>query len=108
MGEVSAKVIIGKLKSSKSIRYSRRYRCHYTMVDATLAGRAVRLFFCRRGKNEGRKVLLTTDTKMDFMRVYEIYAMRWSIEVFFANGKRILELADCSARDSLKFHTSHW
>ncbi|MBV3314482.1 transposase [Bacteroides ovatus] len=65
-------------------------------------------FFCRRGKNEGRKVLLTTDTKMDFMRVYEIYAMRWSIEVFFANGKRILGLDDCSARDSLKFHTSHW
>ena len=99
MGEVSAKVIIGKLKSSKSIRYSRRYRCHYRMVDATLAGRAVRLFFCRRGKNEGWKVILTTDTKMDFMRVYEIYAMRWSIEGVFANGKRILRLVDCSARD---------
>lgn len=98
-GEVSAKAIIGKLKSSKSIRYSRRYRCHYTMVEVTLAGRAVRLFFCRRGKNEGWKVLLTTDVKLDFMRAYEIYAMRWSIEVFFADGKRILGLADCSARD---------
>ena len=74
--EVSAKAIIGKLKSSKSIRYSRRYRCHYTVVEVTLAGRAVRLFFCRRGKNEGWEVLLTTDVKLDFMRAYEIYAMR--------------------------------
>ena len=44
-------------------------------------------------------MLLTTDTSVDFMRAYEIYAMRWAIEVFFADSKRLLGLADCSARD---------
>ena len=33
------------------------------------------------------------------MRAYEIYAMRWSIEVFFSDSKRLLGLADCSSRD---------
>lgn len=39
------------------------------------------------------------DTSVDFMRAYEIYAMRWAIEVFFADSKRLLGLSDCSARD---------
>lgn len=42
---------------------------------------------------------LTTDLSIDFMRAYEIYAMRWSIEVFFSDAKRLLDLAGCSARD---------
>ena len=33
------------------------------------------------------------------MRAYEIYSMRWSIEVFFSDSKRLLGLADCSSRD---------
>ena len=51
------------------------------------------------GKNDKWRILLTTNTSLDFLRAYEIYSMRWSIEVFFADSKRILGLADCSARD---------
>lgn len=69
------------------------------MTDVKLGTRQVRLFFCRRGKAEGWRMLLTTDTSVDFMRAYEIYAMRWAIEVFFADSKRLLGLADCFARD---------
>lgn len=98
-GELTAKAIISKLLGSKSVTYSRRYRCHYASVDVMLGGRKVRLFFCRRGKREGWKILLTTNVKLDFLRAYEIYAMRWAIEVFFADGKRLLNLAGCSARD---------
>lgn len=98
-GELSAKAIIEKLKKSKSIKCSRRYRCQYATINVSLAGRSVKLFFCRRGKKEGWKVLLTTDTKLDFIRAYEIYAMRWAIEVFFSDAKRLLGLSDYSARD---------
>ena len=98
-GDLSAKAILEKLKKSKAVSYSRRYRCHHATVTATLGGRPVRLFFCRRGKNDGWKILLTTNVKLDFIRAYEIYAMRWSIEVCFADSKRILKLAKCSARD---------
>lgn len=70
---------------------------HYAMTDVKLGTRQVRLFFCRRSKAEGWRILL--DTSVDFMRAYEIYAMRWAIEVFLADSKRLLGLADCSARD---------
>lgn len=98
-GGITAKAIISKLSSSKSVKYSRRYHCHYASVDVMLGKRKVMLFFCRRGKREGWKVLLTTNVKLDFMQAYEIYAMRWAIEVFFSDSKRLLNLAGCSARD---------
>ena len=65
------------------MKYSRHYRCHYAEIEVVLGKRAVKLFFCKRGKKEAWKVLLTTDLRLRFMRAYEIYAMRWSIEVFF-------------------------
>lgn len=98
-GETNAKQIIEKLMRGKKIRYSRRYRCHHAHVDVKLGNRDVRLFFCRRGKREGWKILLTTNLKLDFMQAYEIYSMRWAIEVFFSDAKRLLDLAGCSARD---------
>lgn len=98
-GELSAKAILTKLKASKSINYCRRYRCHYAGITVMLGKREVKLFFCRMGKNEKWRILLTTNTSLDFKRAYEIYAMRWSIEVFFSDAKRLLHLAGCSARD---------
>lgn len=94
-GEVSANIILNKLKHSKSVKYSRRYRCHYASVIVSLGKRKVKLFFCRMGKNEKWRILLTTNTTLDFLQTYEIYAMRWDIEVFFADSKRLLALADC-------------
>ena len=98
-GEADAKQIVENLTRKKKIRYSRRYRCHYAHVDVKLGERDVRLFFCRRGKRDRWKILLTTNLKLDFMRAYEIHSMRWAIEVFFSDAKRLLDLAGCSARD---------
>ena len=56
--ELTAKAILNSLKKSKSVRYSRRHRCHYATADVTLGCRKVRLFLCRRGKNENWKMLL--------------------------------------------------
>lgn len=105
-GKLSAKNIITKLKSAKEVKHSRRYRCCYAETEVVLGKRAVKLFFCKRGKKETWKLLLTTDLSLDFMRAYEIYAMRWSIEVFFSDSKRILGLADCSSRD-FSAHIAH-
>lgn len=105
-GKLSAKAILTKLKSAKEVKRSRRYRCHYAETQVVLGKRAVKLFFCKRGKKEAWKLLLTTDLSLDFMRAYEIYAMRWSIEVFFSDSKRILGLADCSSRDFFA-HIAH-
>lgn len=98
-GGMTAKAIIAKLKAKKEVRYSRRFRCHYAEIKVVLGKRTVKLFFCKRGRKGTWKLLLTTDLSIGFMRAYEIYSMRWSIEVFFSDSKRILGLADCSSRD---------
>lgn len=98
-GELSAKAIIARLKAGKEVGYSRRYHCHYAEIEVLLGKRPVKLFFCKRGRKETWKVLLSTDTALHFMRAYEIYSMRWSIEVFFSDSKRLLGLAKCSSRD---------
>jgi hypothetical protein len=98
-GDCSAKAILKRLQTSKSVKYSRRYRCHYASIKVTFGSRDVKLFFCRMGRNEKWRILLTTNTALDFMKAYEIYAMRWAIEVFFADGKRLLELSECHAQD---------
>lgn len=105
-GELSAKAVITKLKAKKEVKYSRRYHCHYAEVEVMLGKRAIRLFFCKRGKKETWKVFLTTDLSLRFTRAYEIYSMRWSIEVFFSDSKRLLGLADCSSRD-YSAHIAH-
>lgn len=105
-GDLNAKALIEKLVKAKQKRYSRKLHCYYATADVELAGRKVRLFFCKRGEREVWKVLLTTDISIDFFRAYEIYAMRWSIEVFFSDSKKLLGLADCSARD-FSSHIAH-
>ena len=69
-----------------------RHRCRYFSVMAEYKGTPVRLFFCQRNSCDGWKIILTTDTRLRFLRAYEIYAMRWSIEVYFKEGKQFLML----------------
>lgn len=108
-GDMNASAIVEKIKKQdkkqnrqnkpKTIKYSRQYRCNYFSIDATLDGRKVRLFFCKRGKNGSWKGLLTTNLKLSFMEAYKIYALRWSIEVFFHEAKSLLNLGQCQCRD---------
>lgn len=82
----------------KDRKRCRKYRCEYVTVDTDLCGTPVRLFLCRRTKQDGWKTLLTSDTSLSFVRAYEIYAMRWSIEVCFKECKQYLHLEGCQAQ----------
>lgn len=96
----SSKAIISKRSTkSKGMKYSRRHRCHYIVVDAFIEDMAVRLFYVRSGKNAPWCGILTTDTTLDFHKAYQIYAMRWSIEVIFKDCKQNLGLGKCQSRD---------
>lgn len=96
---LSAKELVKLLQAKKAIKYSRRLHCYYGVADVELAGVRVRLFFCRRTKNADWNGLLTTNTKLDFFEAYHIYSMRWSIEVFFKEGKGLLGLGKSQSRD---------
>jgi len=96
---MSARELIKMLQARKAIHYSRRLHCYYGQVEVELCGVRVKLFFCRRSKNADWNGLLTTDTKLDFFEAYHIYSMRWSIEVFFKEGKSLLGMGKSQVRD---------
>lgn len=99
-GGLTAKGCIDKLKRiKKGIRYSKKLHCYYGEMQVTFDGVPVKLFFCRRGKHGNWKGMLTTNTELGFYKAYEIYAMRWSIEVCFAEMKGLLNLGKCQARN---------
>jgi hypothetical protein len=88
--------MVSRFKKDK--KRCRKYRCEYIVVDTALCGTPVRLFLCRRTKQDGWKTMLTTDTSLSFVKAYEIYAMRWSIEVCFKECKQYLNLEGCQAQ----------
>ena len=54
---------------------------------------------CKTGRSTHWKVLLTTDTSMNFVRAFELYERRWGIEVIFKECRGYLGLGKCQSRN---------
>ena len=80
-GCLNTNQIIKALKKDKLCKYCRTLRCTYCQIDALLAGKKVRLFFCKHGRKGEWNVLLTTDSSLTFLKAYRLYARRWATEV---------------------------
>jgi len=81
---------------SKPIR-CRSLRYYYKRADVMLGDTKLTLFFSRHGKNGKWKVLLTTDTSLSFIKLIELYQIRWTIEVFNKEAKGLLNLGGCQS-----------
>ena len=57
------------------------------------------MFFSRQGTNGKWRVFITTDTELSFIRMIEIYQIRWTVEVFFKEAKQLLGLGKCQSND---------
>jgi len=78
---------------------NRKTGYHYLEAVVLLDDKPVKLFFSRKGKNGKWKTFLTTDIDLSFIKMLEIYAIRWSIEVFFKESKQLLSLGKEQAND---------
>jgi len=87
------RVLLGKPKRNRKTGY------YYLDVIVLLDGKAVKLFFSKKGKNGKWKTFITTDTNLSFIKMLEIYAIRWSIEVFFKESKQLLYLGKEQSTD---------
>jgi len=72
--------------------YSRKFKSEYMIVDAIYKGTPVRLYYIRYRRSKDWKLLLSTDTSLSFVRVMELYQIRWTIEVMFKECKQYLRL----------------
>lgn len=77
----------------------RKLRLYYKEAIVEHNDTEVKLFFSKQGRNGKWKVFLTTDTKLNFLRMIEIYQIRWTIEVFFKEAKQLLGLGKCQSSD---------
>lgn len=75
----------------------RKLGFYYTEALVSFKGKPIKLFFSKQGKNGKWKVFLCTDTKLSFIKMIEIYQIRWTIEVAFKEGKQLLGLGRCQS-----------
>ncbi|MDR2835447.1 MAG: transposase [Bacteroidales bacterium] len=81
------------------MKYHKKLNCYSYELFVDFKGISVKIIFCRIGKRRKWHGLLTTNTKLYFATAYEIYATRWTIEVFFKECKQYLRLGKCESRD---------
>jgi hypothetical protein len=86
------------LKHSKKARANKKLNCKFYEVEVDFKGISVKLFYCKMTKRSKWHCLLTTNLTLDFEQAFEIYATRWTIEVFFKECKQLLRLGKCEAR----------
>jgi hypothetical protein len=98
MYKYNSKVIIdGKQLTIKQLRKnkmkrSRAQKLYYNAYITEIDGVKVKVFLTKKGKNGAWHTLISTDTKLSFSRMIEIYHIRWTIEVFFKEAKQLLGL----------------
>jgi len=98
----------GKLMSLKMMitRFDRThgkrnatYKARYIRLRGTYQDIPVQIFLVRIGHHSKWNALITTDMKINFNKLMEVYKIRWSIEVFFKEAKQNLLLGQSQSRD---------
>jgi hypothetical protein len=77
----------------------RKLKLHYKEAMVDYHGVPIKIFFSRKGNNGKWRVFITTDTELSFIRMIEVYQIRWTEEVFFKEGKQLLGLGRCQSSD---------
>ena len=77
----------------------RRYKSKYVRIRADYDGFPMQLFIIRYGRSSKYEVMATTDMKLNFVSAFELYQIRWNIEVLFYEAKQHLELGWCQSPD---------
>jgi hypothetical protein len=90
--------ILKNLKHSQKAKDCKKLNCKYYEVKVELKGIKIKLFFCKTTKKSKWHGLLTTHTELNFENAFEIYATRWTIEVYFKDCKQLLRLGKCESR----------
>ena len=94
----NAQGLIAKYERERR-QYCRKYKCAYISLGGKLGEVPVRIFLIRYGHRDRWNVLVTTDMSLSFVKAFEIYQMRWNIEVLNKETKQYLGLGNFQGRD---------
>ena len=96
--ELTARALINLLEAGGEVGRSRKLGCQYITANVRFAGPDVCLYFVKR-KKESRNGIMTTNLSPEFPEAYRIYAMRWSLEVFFKEAKALSGMGKWQSRN---------
>ena len=77
----------------------RKLWLHYKEAIVDYNGVPIKMFFSQKGTNGKWRVFITTNTALSFIKMIEIYQIRWTVEVFFREAKQLLGLGKCQSND---------
>ena len=77
----------------------RKYKCMYFEQRVMMGDTCVKSFFIRVGRNKNWDAIVTTDTHMKFVKAFEIYQIRWNIEVLIKECRQYLGLGSYQGTD---------
>jgi hypothetical protein len=97
--KLTSKEIIDCLRKQKKLKRSKQLKCFFSEAIVDFNGIGVKLFFCKTSRKGKWNVLLTTNLELGFEQAYQIYSIRWSVEVFFKESKQYLGLGKCQSQD---------
>jgi len=97
--EKNKKVNINRMPElyQKQTKICRKHKAKYIKIQCFYEDIRVNLFFVRMGRASRWHLLVTTDLDMSFIKLMEVYQIRWSIEVFFKESKQYLNLGGCKS-----------
>jgi hypothetical protein len=78
---------------------SRTLKARYVECEVSYKGYNLKLFLVRYARQKNFRVMVTTDTSLNFTKMMETYSIRWGIEVLFKEAKQYLHLGKCQSRD---------
>lgn len=96
---LTAHSVLQKLRRRGKAKWYKRLGLYVYQCETEFKGTKVKLFFCRSTKRGKWHLLLTTNTALNIQKAYEIYSIRWTIEVFFKEAKKHFGLEGCQSRD---------
>lgn len=77
----------------------RKYKCLYISLRVMLGGQRVRIFLIKYGRNKNWNILISSDENLKFIKAFELYQIRWSIEVLNKECKSYLGLGQYQGRN---------
>lgn len=97
--DYSARELAQLMKQRKKVRWIKALNLYCAELEVKYKSMPLKLYFCKTSKRGKWHLLVSSDTKLGILRAYEIYSIRWSIEVFFKEAKNHFNLGKSQSRD---------
>ena len=98
-GKHTARELSHLLKRRKKVKRIKALNFYCAEIEVEFKSIPLKLYFCKTSKHGKWHLLASTNIKLSVIKAYEIYSIRWSIEVFFKEAKQYFGLGKSKSQD---------